>query len=128
MSTGKGLLWTGRILSIVFVLFMIMDGVMKLVLPPSVVEGSAKMGYASSTLPGIGVALLLCTLLYLIPKTRILGGLLLTGYLGGAVASQVRVGATAFELAFPILFAVVLWASLWIVEPRLRALLPVKSN
>ena len=128
MSTGKGLLWTGRILSIVFVLFMIMDGVMKIVRPPSVVEGSAKMGYAASTLPGIGVALLLCTLLYVVPKTRVLGGLLLTGYLGGAVASQVRVGATAFELAFPILFAVVLWASLWIVEPRLRALIPVESN
>ena len=128
MSTGKGLLWTGRILSIVFVLFMIMDGVMKLFLPPAVVEGSAKMGYAVSTLPGIGIALLLCTLLYIIPKTRILGALLLTGYLGGAVASQVRVGASAFELAFPILFAVVLWASLWIVEPRLRALLPVESH
>jgi len=92
MSPGKGLLWTGRILSIVFVLFMIMDGVMKIVRPPSVVEGSAKMGYVASTLPGIGVALLLCTLLYVVPKTRVLGGLLLTGYLGGAVASQVRVG------------------------------------
>ena len=128
MNTGKGLLWTGRILSIVFVLFMIMDGVMKLFVPPSVVEASAKMGYTASTLPGIGIALLLCTLLYIIPKTRILGGLLLTAYLGGAVASQVRVGASPFELAFPILFAVILWASLWIGEPRLRALLPVESH
>jgi hypothetical protein len=122
---SKGALWTGRIISWLAAAFMLLDGVMKLVKPAPVVEGTLKLGYPESTITGIGITLLLCTALYLIPRTSILGAALVTGYLGGAVASQVRVGADLFSLAFPVIFGVLVWLGLWLRNERLRNLLPV---
>ena len=122
---GKGQLWTGRVLEWIAVAFLVMDGVMKMIRPASVIQSSAPMGITSNMLLGIGIALLACTVLYVIPRTSVLGAAMLTAYLGGAFAVMVRFGMPAFEISFPILFAVVLWISLWLRLPSLRGLFPV---
>src|SRR5437763_66286 len=99
---SKGLLWTGRTLSTVSVLFFLMDGVMKLFKPAVVVAATTQLGYPESDIIGIGILLLACTTLYVVPRTSILGAILLTGYLGGAVASQLRVGNPMFNMLFPV--------------------------
>jgi|SRR5579872_4658347 len=116
-------LWAGRVVTGLATLFMLTDGVMKIVKPASVLEATVKLGYPVATLTGIGLALIICTLIYIIPRTSILGAILLTGYLGGAVASQVRAGSGWFELAFPVLFAVLVWGGLWLRDQRLRRIL-----
>src|SRR5215469_7892347 len=95
ISTAR--LWAGRILSVLAVLFLVMDGGMKLIKPPFVVQATAQLGYPESMIVGIGLTLLLCTVLYVIPRTAIWGAILLTGYLGGAVASNVRAGTPLFN-------------------------------
>lgn len=124
-STGssKQRIWLSRILTVLPVLFLVMDGGMKLFKPPFVVEATARFGYPESTIVGIGIALLFCTVLYVVPRTAILGAILLTGYLGGAVASNVRAGTPFFNVVFPGLFAVVVWASLVLRDQRLESLL-----
>jgi hypothetical protein len=115
--------WGGRILSGLVVLFCAMDGVMKLMKPAPVVTATVQMGFPESEIVGIGVVLLACTLLYAIPRTSILGAVLLTGYLGGAVASQVRIGAPPFSMAFPLIFAALAWGGLWLRDDRVRKLI-----
>jgi hypothetical protein len=119
---GK-LLWTGRVLSVLAALFMIFDGVMKIVKPSQVLEANARLAYPLSALSPIGIVLIFCTLIYLIPRTSILGTILLTGYLGGAVASNVRAGTGGFETIFPVLFAVLVWAGVGLRNDRLWSLL-----
>ena len=121
---SKKLLWAGRVVSGLAALFFLMDGVMKLFKPVVVVEATRQLGYPESDIVGIGVVLLVCTLLYLFPRTSILGAILLTGYMGGAVASQVRVGAGWFNVAFAVVFGVLVWAGLWLRDERVRKLLP----
>jgi hypothetical protein len=98
---------------------------MKLVKPPFVVDATVQLGYQESAIVGIGLTLLACTLLYVIPRTSVLGAILLTGYLGGAVASNVRAEAPLLNVAFPILFAVLAWAGVFLRESRLRQLIPI---
>jgi hypothetical protein len=100
---------------------------MKLVKPAPVVEATVRLGYPESVILGLGVVLLLCTALYLIPRTSFLGAILLTGYLGGAVATQVRVGDGLFPIFFPVILGALLWAGLFLRDDRLRVLLPWKS-
>ena len=123
MSFSNKRIWAGRILSGAAGLFCLMDGGMKLFKPPFVVEATVQMGFPESTIVGIGAVLLLCTVLYLIPRTAIVGAVLLTGYLGGAVASQIRVGAPLFNAMFPILFAGFVWGGLWLRDRRLQIIL-----
>jgi sorbitol-specific phosphotransferase system component IIC len=125
-AISKGMLWTGRIISTLIVLFMLMDAVMKLVQPEAVVKGTAELGYPVSSIGGIGIALLIATILYAIPQTSVLGAILLTGYLGGAVASEVRIGATPLA-SFPFIFGVLVWLGLVLRDSRLRALIPLRS-
>lgn len=120
---SKPRIWTGRILGALSVLFLLMDGGMKLFKPPFVVQATAQLGYPESTIVGIGVVLLSCTVLYVIPRTAVLGAILLTGYLGGAVASNVRAGTPFFNVVFPLLFAVAVWASLILRNKRLESML-----
>jgi hypothetical protein len=124
-STGVSLrrIWVSRILTALSVLFLFMDGGMKLFKPPFVVEATARLGYPESTIVGIGVTLLVCTVLYLIPRTSFLGAILLTAYLGGAVASNVRAGTPLFNVVFPMLFGVMAWASLVLRDKRLESIL-----
>ncbi len=120
---SKSRLRTGRALSTLATLFLVMDGGMKLFKPPFVVQATAQLGYPESTITGIGTALLIATLLYAIPRTTFLGAILLTGYLGGATASGIRIGAPLFNIVFPIVFSVIIWASLTMRNRRLEHLL-----
>jgi len=97
---------------------------MKLMAPPTVVEGFAHLGYPESLALGIGIVELLCVVLYVVPKTAILGAILLTGYLGGATASHVRIGE---PLHMAVLLGVVIWGSLYLRDARLRALIPLRG-
>ncbi len=121
------MLWTGRSMSALMVLFLIFDGVTKLLKVQQVLEAQTRLGYPESAAVKIGIIVLLCTLVYVIPRTSTLGALLLTAYLGGAVASQVRIGAPLFDTCFPVIFGVLIWAGVFLREPRLRALIPVRS-
>ena len=119
---SKGTLWAGRIISGLPALFLLLDGVMKLFKPAFVVEATVKLGYPENVIIPIGVVLVVCTILYLIPKTSVLGAILLTGYLGGAVATHVRTGESLFSIVFPVIFGVLLWLGLYLRDSRLRAL------
>jgi ABC-type transport system involved in cytochrome c biogenesis permease component len=124
---SKGRLWTGRIMSVLPALFLFIDGVGKLVKPAPVVEGTVQLGYPESVILGLGIVLLTCTVLYVIPRTAILGAILLTGYLGGAVATHVRVGSPLLShILFPVYIAVLIWGGLYLRDERLRALIPVR--
>jgi len=126
---SKKMLWTGRIMTALVVLFLLMDGVMKLFNPTPVVEGMTKLGYPLSLTSVIGIVLLICVVLFAIPRTSILGAILLTGYLGGAVASQLRVGLPLFSnVLFPVYMGVLIWGGLSLRDERLRALIPLRSS
>lgn len=123
---SKKRLWAGRVISALPALFLLVDGVMKLVKPAPVVEATVRLGYPESVILLLGIVLITCTVLYLIPRTSILGAILLTGYLGGAVATHVRVGEGLFPIGFPIIFGVLIWGGLWLRDDRLRALIPLR--
>ena len=124
---GKAQLVTGRILSGLAILMFLMDGIMKLFKPAPVIQGTLQLGYHESQIVGIGILLLVCTILYIIPRTAVLGAILLTGYLGGAVASQVRVLSPAFSISFPLIVATITWAGIYLRETRLQQLVPFRS-
>jgi len=124
---SKKMLWTGRIISALPVLFLLMDGVMKLFKPRVVVEATVQLGYPESVILGLGIVLITCTVLYIIPPTSVLGAILLTGYLGGAVATHVRVGEGLFPVLFPVIVGVLIWGGLWLRDERLGALVPLRS-
>jgi hypothetical protein len=124
----KSRLWTGRVLSILAILFLLFDGVMKLIHPLPITQAMTQLGFPQNLSVPIGIILLICTALYAIPYTSVLGAVLLTGYLGGAVVSQMRIGASLFgSTLFPIYFAVLMWTALYLEEPRLRALIPMRT-
>ena len=127
VPVSKSALWAGRIISGLPILFLLVDGVMKLFKPAPVVAATLQLGYPESAIVGIGIVLLACTVLYVIPRTGILGAILLTGYLGGAVATHVRVGAGLFPILFPVFFGVLLWGGLYLRDRRLQALIPLRS-
>ena len=116
---------TGRVLSALAILFLVFDSVGKLLEVPPVVAGSTALGYPASTVFPIGVILLLCVVTYVIPSTSVLGAVLLTGYLGGAVATHVRVENPLFShTLFPIYVAVFVWGGLLLRDARVQALFP----
>ena len=125
---SKGKLWVGRIMSWLPALFLLVDGVMKLFKPAVVVEATVKLGYPENIILPLGVVLTVCTIIYLIPRTAVLGAILLTGYLGGAVATHVRVGEGLFPIVFPIIFGVLLWGGLYLRDNRLRTLIPLHQE
>jgi hypothetical protein len=102
-----------------------MDAIMKLLKPAFVVQATTQLGYPESTIVGIGSVLLTATLLYAIPRTAVLGAVLLTAYMGGAVATNVRAGMPLFNILFPVLFAILFWGGLWLRDKRLQRLLPL---
>jgi hypothetical protein len=127
-SSSSVALWAGRIISGIVVLFLVFDGVIKVIKDPHVLAASADLGYSVSSIVGIGALLLACTLLYVIPRTAILGAILLTGYLGGAVASNVRVGHPVFECIFPVIFGILVWAGLFLRDVELRNMVPLRKR
>jgi hypothetical protein len=131
VTTSNKALWTGRIISGFVVLFLLVDAGFKLIrpLPAPAVEAFGKLGYPVEFAAGIGLLLLSCVALYLIPRTSVLGAILLTGYLGGAVASHVRVGDPWFSHAlFPVYIGLLIWGGLYLREERLRALVPLRAD
>ena len=126
-TSSRKMIWSGQILTVLTALFMLLDGVMKIVKPAQVLEANARLAYPVSSLTGIGAALIACTLTYVIPRTAMLGAILLTGYLGGAVASNVRAGSGWFETMFPLLFAALVWGGIWLRDRRLRSLLAFRG-
>jgi hypothetical protein len=110
-------------MSVLPALFLLVDGAMKLVKPEPVVKATMELGYAETVLLPLGIVLLACTILYLIPRTAVLGAILLTGYLGGAVATHVRAGHGSFEILFPVVFGALLWGGLVMRDDRMRILM-----
>jgi DoxX-like family len=107
---------------------MLMDGVMKLMKPDFVVKATVQLGYAEEVIVPLGIVVLICTILYAIPPTAVLGAILLTGYLGGAVATHVRAGDPLFShVLAPVYFAILIWGGLYLREPRLGSLVPLRS-
>jgi hypothetical protein len=124
---SKGILWAGWVLSALSGSFLFVDGVMKLIKPAVVVEATVQLGYPESVILGLGIVLLACTILYAIPRTAVLGAILLTGYLGGAVATHVRVGEGLFPIIFPIVIGALIWGGLFLRDRRLRDLIPLRA-
>ena len=128
-SSPKAMRWAGWALGGLPSLFLLVDGAMKLVQPEPVVRGTAELGYPVGALVPLGVVLLASTVLYVIPRTAVLGAILLTAYLGGAVATHVRVGGPLFtHTLFPVYFGALLWAGLYLRDARLRALVPFRAD
>jgi len=125
----RAVFWTGRGLSALVVLFLVFDASLKLVPLPIVIESMVELGYPPSEglARGLGVLLLACTLLYAFPRTAVLGAILLTGYLGGAVATHLRVGSpVASHVLFGVYVGLMAWGGLFLREPRLAALIPLR--
>jgi hypothetical protein len=119
--------WAGRILIALSVLFLLFDAAGHLIVPAAVVEAFNRLGYPLSLSPALAIIELVCLIAYVIPRTAILGAILLTGYLGGAVATHLRVRDPLFDTLFPILFGVLVWAGLYLRDHRLRALIPLSE-
>ncbi|MGH9834784.1 MAG: DoxX family protein [Blastocatellia bacterium] len=121
------LLWGGRILSGLPALFLLLDAAGKLIKPAPVIEGTIRLGYPESVILPLGIVLLACTVLYVVPRTAVLGAILLTGYLGGAVATHVRAGDGLFPIFFPVIIGALLWGGIYLRDEWLRALLPLRN-
>lgn len=115
--------WTGRGLTTVVVLFMVFDGVIHILKPAPVVDAFAQLGYPLRVSVGLGILELACTALYAIPRTAALGAVLLTAYFGGAVATQLRIGAGWFPTIFPVIVAALAWSGLALRDARVRDLI-----
>jgi hypothetical protein len=122
-------IWIGRVLSALAVLFLLFDGILKFYmdkLPPEALAAGAALGWPVEKMPLVGAILLFCTFLYVLPRTSILGAILLTGYLGGAVASHVRVSNPLFtHTLFPIYIAIIVWLGVFLRDLRCRNIISV---
>lgn len=128
-STPKGMRWTGWALTFLIVLMLGADAVFKFIKPAPVVEGTVKLGFSENVIVPLGAVLLTSVLLFAVPRTAVLGAILLTGYLGGAVATHVRAGDSLFgHILVPVYVGVVVWLSLWLRDARLRELAPFRMG
>ena len=125
---GKGKRGAGYVLSGLAILFMLFDAVGKLAKPPQVTEAFVRLGVPMELSMEIGILLLVCTALYAIPRTAVLGAIVLTAFLGGAVAIQMRAGSPVFETVFPVIFGVIMWAGILLREDRLREIFPIRCR
>jgi hypothetical protein len=127
-SISKKSLWAGRITTGLMVAFLLFDAVIHLLKPAPVVEAFAKLGFPIRLAVPLGLIELVCVLLYVIPRSSILGAILLTGYLGGAIAIQLPTGNSLFgEVLFPAYIGVFLWGGIYLRDERLRTLIPLRS-
>ncbi len=122
---SKGMLWTGRIMSAIPVLLMLLSAVMKLLKLPAVLQGVAHAGFSESFIVPLGVLELACVVVYLIPRTSVLGAILLTGLLGGATVTTLRIGDPTFPM--PVVLGMMAWGGLYLRDTRLRALIPLRK-
>lgn len=125
----KWMAWTGWALSGLMIAFLVFDSASKIMLEHHVVEATTRIGYPLDVIRPLGIVCLACTVLYAIPRTSILGALLLTGYLGGAIASKVRIEDPLFSsVLFGVYFGVMVWGGLWLRDARLRTLIPLRLD
>ena len=124
--TMNARVWLGRVVSTLPVLLLVFAGVTKVMKAAPVIAGMAQFGYPESVIRGIGITELACTVLYVVPPTSVLGAILLTGYLGGATATSVRVGDPMFYI--PVMVGVLAWAGLYLRDERIRQLIPFLSE
>ena len=127
-STSKGLRVTGYILTGLITAFMLLDGVLKLMKIQPVIDGTVRLGYPESSIRIIGAAALVGAILYAIPQTTVIGAIVLTGFLGGAVATHLRAGEPLFNCTFPVLFGVIAWLGVYCRDARIRQLLPLRRG
>lgn len=127
-NVSRGKLWAARIMSWLVILFMLFDAIMKFIQPEMVVDSTLSLGYEQHHIVVIGILALIPTILYAIPRTSILGAILLTGYWGGAIATHLRLDNPLFtHLLFPVYLAVLAWGGIWLVNEQLRELFPLKK-
>ncbi len=119
-ATSKAALWAGRIISRLCILFLLFDAVCKIIKEQHAVSASAALEIPVSTLPAVGITLLICTILYAIPRTAVWGAILLTGYLGGAMAIMMRAGQPVY---FALVFGLLVWLGLYLVNNQVRNIL-----
>jgi DoxX-like family len=125
-TTSTGSFWAGRIISALLVLFLLFDAAIKLLKVAAAVQGTVQAGYPEAVVRPLGIVLLLCVLLYAIPRTSILGAILLTGYLGGATATMVRISNPLFWI--PVICGVLVWLGLFLRDERLRSQIPLRGS
>jgi hypothetical protein len=127
LRVSKSALWAGWILSALPALALLTSGAMKLVHPPDLAEGFKTLGWPEEYALGLGILEIACAVVYLIPQTSVLGAILMTGYLGGAIATHVRVGQFASGIILQVGLGVLVWLGLYLRDPRVRALVPLRS-
>ncbi|RNB85188.1 DoxX family protein [Brevibacillus fluminis] len=128
-NISKSRLWVARIMSGIVILFMLFDSVMKFFQPAPVVEGTLELGFAQHHIALLGILALVSTILYAVPRTAVLGALLLTGYFGGVIATQIRMDAPLFtHVLFSVYLAILAWGGLWLRDERVRNLLPMQQQ
>lgn len=123
MTGPKAMRWTGIVLTVLSALFLLLDAVMHLIQPPPVVEAFNQLGVPPHLAPVLGIVELLCIVVYVVPRTSVLGAILLAGYLGGATAAKVRIEDSSWW--FSVLIGVLVWAGVYLRNDRLRALIPL---
>ncbi|HEY5746473.1 MAG TPA: DoxX family protein [Chryseolinea sp.] len=121
------MLWTGRIISGICIIFLLIDSIMKVVRAAPSVEGTASLGFSDGLVQPLGVVVLVFTILYTVPRTAVFGGLLLTAHLGGATAIFINKYHGHLSFLFPLIFCVLLWAGLFLQDSRLRAIVPFRK-
>jgi hypothetical protein len=122
-AVGKTTIWAGRIISSFVGLFLLFDGIIKVLNLSVAVEATTQLGYSADVVVGLGLLQLICLIAYAFPRTSLLGAILLTGYLGGAVASQLRIGMGTFSMVFPVMMGALIWGGLLLRDRQLRALM-----
>ena len=128
VQVSKGKLWAGRVISDLIILFMLFNVVIHFLHPSVVVDSFKMLGYNPQFGPTLAIILFVPVLFYIMPRTSVLGAILITGYLGGAVATNLRVEAPLFSsILFPVYIGVFLWLGLWLRDEKLSALIPIKK-
>jgi hypothetical protein len=126
-SSANVSLWIGRILTTLIVLFMVFGTAIKVLNMGPAVEATTQLGYEASAVVGIGIVELICLVLYLYPRTAVLGAVLFTGYLGGAITTQILAGANLFTVVFPIIVGALLWGGLYLRDRKMRTFIPFRQ-
>lgn len=127
-SLPKKLLWPGRAFSAIPIWMLLIDATLKLVKPAPIAYATLRLGYSESVITGLGILLLVCLIVHVIPRTAILGAILLTGYLGGVTAINLRIGDPLFQVLLPSFLGLLLWGGLYLRADRLRALISFKKT
>jgi len=126
LPSSRTALWAGRIIGALAIVFLIFDSVIKVLKLAPAVESTTQLGYPETLVITIGIIELICLAVYVIPRTSIFGAILMTGYLGGAIATNLRAGTPLFNVVFPIIIGALLWGGIYLRDDKLRALIPLR--